>query len=211
MDTTASARKKLFGLSLIIAPLLLAISTFFWRGGEVGLAGATILIYAFVFWTSGLLGLLSLVRDTMPRFATWGMLMVIFACIGGTNWANEGLYLETFRIATGASATPAERFMAMGVAGPLTLHIPGLIFPLTLIGIGIALLRSKVVPAWCAILLIIGGIGFPAGRIPRIEMVAHITDLVLLLAGIGLGLQMLRAGNEQNVGNVAVKPRAGVA
>jgi len=38
----------MFGTSLILAPLLQAVSTFFWNGGEYGVTGGTILIFSMI-------------------------------------------------------------------------------------------------------------------------------------------------------------------
>jgi len=40
----------MYGVSLILAPLLLAISSFFWIGGGYGVIAGTILILSMVFW-----------------------------------------------------------------------------------------------------------------------------------------------------------------
>jgi hypothetical protein len=199
MEKTLDARKKLFGLSLIMAPILQGISSFFWQGPEVGLAGGTILIYALVFWIPALFGLLWLIGPAMPRFSVWGTLLVSLGCIGGVNWANNGIYPAAYQAAGAGSLTNEALLSAMGASGPLTLHFPGPLFPIMLITIGIALFRTKVVPSWCAILLVLGGIAFPASRIPRIEMLAHVADLLLLIPAAWMGLRMLSAGEERNI------------
>jgi hypothetical protein len=47
--------------------------------------------------------------------------------------------------------------------------------------LGIQMLRKKVVPLGIALLLCIAGIAFPVSRISRIEIIAHIADLALLV------------------------------
>jgi hypothetical protein len=51
MEAVVKNRNQgMYGVSLILAPLLLAISTFFWIDGEYGVVGGTILILSMVFW-----------------------------------------------------------------------------------------------------------------------------------------------------------------
>jgi len=44
MKQPVTADHKLYSISLILAPLLLFISSFFWKNGEYGVTGGTILI-----------------------------------------------------------------------------------------------------------------------------------------------------------------------
>jgi hypothetical protein len=198
MDTSIDTRRKLFGLALIIAPILLGLSTFFWQGRVIGMAGGVLGVYAFTFWAPALFGLLSLVQERMPSLGTWGILLVVFACIGGANWAMDGILAQAYPAAGSGVVTGDSLFVAMGVAGVLVLQVPGLLFPVTLITIGIALLRTRAVPSWCAITLLLGAVAFPASRIPRIEMLAHVADLLLLVPTVWLGLHMLRTADGKN-------------
>lgn len=191
MEKIASRERTLYGMALIIAPLLLATATFFWHDtGEVGLIGGAIQVYACIFWAPALLGLLALVRDRMPGLASWGMLLVVAACVGGVNWGTDGVHADGYRIA-GTAVPHQSETEALGAVAPLILYLPGLLFPATIITIGIALLRSKAVPSWSAALLIAGAISFPASRIPRIGLVAHLADLLLFIAAASIGWRML--------------------
>jgi hypothetical protein len=64
-----------------------------------------------------------------------------------------------------------------------------------LLVLGITLLRTKAVAAWIAILLFIGAIAFPASRIPRIEWIAHIADILLLVPTVAMGITLLKKNN----------------
>jgi hypothetical protein len=48
--TSSQAEKNMQGFSLIIAPLLLFVSGFFWENGEYNVPTATILILSLFFW-----------------------------------------------------------------------------------------------------------------------------------------------------------------
>ena len=63
----------------------------------------------------------------------------------------------------------------------LTLFWPGPLFPLSLLVLSLVYWRTKAVPLWVAGLLAVGAVAFPLSRIVRIEWVAHLVDLALLI------------------------------
>jgi hypothetical protein len=188
MQTAARAEGRLYALSLIVAPLLLAISTFFWQDDRVGINGGTVQVISYVFWIPAMLGLLKLLRPTMPGFSVWAVLLVSWSCIAGNNFGMEGVYIGSF-IQTGADAAQVVAVEeAMGwVVSLLVLYVPGSLYPLTLLLIGFLLWRQAAVPPLYAILLCVGAIAFPLSRIPRIELLAHTADLLLLVGAGGIG------------------------
>ena len=68
----------MYGVSLILAPLLLAISSFFWIEGKYGVVGGTLLFLSMVFWMPALVFLFGLVKDRLPTYASWGLLVAMF-------------------------------------------------------------------------------------------------------------------------------------
>lgn len=64
----------MYGVSLILAPLLFAMSSFFWIEGEYGMVGGTILFLSMVFWMPTLIFLFGLVKDKLPTSANWGFI-----------------------------------------------------------------------------------------------------------------------------------------
>jgi hypothetical protein len=59
--------------------------------------------------------------------------------------------------------------------------LSGPAFPISILILGIMLSVKKAVPVWCGILLSLGGLLFPVSRILRIESVAHVVDLLMLI------------------------------
>lgn len=53
----------------------------------------------------------------------------------------------------------------MGIAGPLVLYLPGVLFPLTNIGIGLMLARSRPELRWQGLVLVLAVVLFPVSRI----------------------------------------------
>lgn len=187
MDAILRAERKLYALALIMAPLLLALSTFFWEGAHLTTTGGTIQVYSYVFWIPAFLGLLSLLRPTMPTFSVWAILLISWVSIAGNNFGLQGVYTDSM-ISTGAGeAQVAAVEEAMGLASLWVFYVPGVLYPLTLLLLGFLLWRAKAVPAYLALMLCAGAIAFPISRIPRIEMIAHLADLLLLIAAGGIG------------------------
>ncbi len=183
---------KMYGLSLILGPLLQGISSFFWINGEYGVTGGTILVLSIVFWIPALVCLFGLVKDKMPNYAAWGLLIAIFGFIGGCNFAFVGVMSQIFNI---SHKTYIEGFAKYPVSSNLLLFQAGPLAPLSLIVLGIVLLRTKSVDKLIAILIILGGLAFPLGRISRTQWVAHITDALLLIPLSILGLRILSGKN----------------
>jgi hypothetical protein len=192
VEIAARLERTLYGLSLILAPLLLALSTFFWEGEGLSYIGGIIQVYSFVFWIPALIGLLSLLRPSMPRFSVWGILLVCWVCIAGNNFGMQGIYMSSLVQAGVDSAQIVAFDEVMGVAGIFVLYMPGLLFPLTIFAISFLLWRTKAISPLFALLLCLGAIAFPASRIPRIEIIAHLADLLLLIACSGIGWQFLQ-------------------
>jgi hypothetical protein len=188
---TDNAERKLWGLSLILAPALFATSTFFWvhTNGRVeyGANGGTIIAIATVFWIPAFIGLFDLVKERMPRYATWGLLVAIYGCIGGAAFGLEGLFAEAFTI---PHDMRREAWAQFPTAFNLTFFWPGPLFPLSLLILGAMLIRTRSIPLWTGLLICIAAIAFPVSRIPRIDLLAHLADVLLLvpLAYTGWGL-----------------------
>lgn len=192
MQALVRNEQKLYGIALILAPLLLAIGTFFWQEGQLGLVGGTIQVYSFMFWIPAMLGLLALLRSSMPNLAVWGILLVSIVGVAGANFGMDGVYLETIAKLTGAAADPDAVHAAFMPFAVLVLFAPGLLFPLTLLLLGFFLWRRGAVTPVLALLLCLGAVGFPMSRLPRIDLLAHIADLLLLIGAAGIGLTILQ-------------------
>src|SRR5215510_358549 len=88
----------MFSASLILAPLLQSISTFFWVDGEYGVTGGTILIFSMIFWIPALLFLFNLVASKKPVYAAWGFLIAVYGFVSGVNFGFLGVLTEVFSI-----------------------------------------------------------------------------------------------------------------
>jgi hypothetical protein len=186
---SSQLEKRVEGFCLIIAPVLFAASTFFWRNGEYGVEAAMLIIFSMFFWIPALRSLFSLVKNEMPRYAVWGLWIAVFGCISGVCFAFLGYLVTVLNISH-------EQYLNLLTNYPVTSQIllfgSGPLFPLSLLVLGISLIVKRSVPVWMGILFCLGAISFPLGRIPpRTPWIAHITDLALVAPCAVIALQIL--------------------
>ena len=178
----------MYGVSLILAPFLQFISSFYWINGEYGVTGGTILVLSIVFWIPALIALFDLVKFKMPNYAAWGLLIGIFGFVSGADFAMVGVMSEIFNF---THASYLEGFAKYKVSADILLFQSGPLAPLSLIVLGIVLLRIKSIDTWIAVLILAGGIAFPLSRISRLQWAAHIADILLLIPLSVTGLKIL--------------------
>ncbi len=171
-------------LSLIVGPVLLAVSTFFWSDGRYGVTGGLLVAAAAVAWSYGMLGAWEVVADRMPAFGAVGILATLAGVLGGTTFGLQGLFEAIYEVSPERSlaeiaAHPVAEFLVYWIAGPAA--------PLAFALLGIATWIAQVCPRWISVLLVLGGLAFPASRITRAEFVAHGADLLLLVGLVALG------------------------
>ncbi|GAB3946452.1 hypothetical protein GCM10028805_17000 [Spirosoma harenae] len=187
------AEQRLWGLSMIIAPFLFLISTFFWQNGEYTIAGGTILVVATAFWIPALMGLFAKLKSVTPNYASWGLLIALFGALSGNNFGMRGIYAEVFGI---SKKTLLQEAANHSVSFNITMFLSGPLFPLSLLVLGIQLLRRKLVASWVGFLICLGAIAFPVSRILRIDSIAHLADFLLFIPIAYLGCQLLLAKNQ---------------
>ena len=186
---SSQLEKRVEGFCLIMAPLLFAASTFFWQDGEYGVEAAILIIFSMFFWIPALTGLFSLVKNEMPLYAVWGLWIAVFGCISGVCFAFLGYLATIFNISH-------EEYLNLLSHYPVTSQIllfgSGPLFPLSILVLGINLMLKGSVPAWIGISFCGAAIAFPLSRIPRVEWVAHIADLAMLIPSAAIAWQILR-------------------
>lgn len=179
------------GASLIAGPALTVVSTFLWDAdGRHGVTGGALAALSSVVWLYGLLGLWDRLRPERPGWAALGSLAAIVGCFGGIAFGLQGFYEAVFGL-TGDQSLDA--LAEHPVAAQLVLWLPGPAFPLSMIALGLALALTRKAPLWTAVLFAVAGAAFPISRIPRIEAVAHVADLLLLIPSAYLGVTLLLA------------------
>lgn len=187
MDSS-TPRQRLVGAAMLIAPALLLVSTIAHVAGS-GLGedqtGGVIQVYAFAAFFVVLIGLTQMLEAVAPRAATALTVTGSLGVAAGVGYGINSIYA--------ALGTTDINDNVENAAGPLALQLPGILFPLTFIALGVLLMRARVEPRWSLPLLIAAAIAFPLSRIPSIEPLALVADTLFLLALVPLGLGQLRA------------------
>jgi hypothetical protein len=189
---SSQLEKRVEGFCLIIAPVLFAVSTFFWQGGEYGVEAAMLIIFSMFFWIPALKGLFSLVKNEMPRYAVWGLWIAVLGCISGVCFAFLGYLATVFDISHEQYINSLSNYP---ITSQVLLFQSGPLFPLSILMLGIILIVKRSIPLWMSIVLCMAAIAFPFGRIPpRIEWIAHVADLALLIPSVAIAREILRRG-----------------
>ena len=170
--------------------MLFGASTFFWTDGEYGVTGGTVLALATVFWIMAFITLFDKLKSEMPLYTSIGLVVAIYGCIAGNNFGMVGVFSEAFDISHDTYLNAASEYP---LGFNLLLFWSGPLFPLSLLVLGVNLMRKKVVPPWVGIMICLGAIAFPASRIPRIEMMAHAADLLIAIPLIFIGLKEIKS------------------
>jgi hypothetical protein len=175
---------------MIVAPACFAASSFIWTPeGQYGITGGALLVFGSVAWVVAFAGLFGLLRAATPRYAAAGFAVAVYGAVcGGAAFAFRGLFTALY----GVSHEAALR--ALGdhpVVANAIFRVGGPAFPLSLLGLGVVLARTRVAP-WAGALLALGGALFPLARIPRLAVVAHAVDLLMLVPMWYLAGQTLR-------------------
>jgi hypothetical protein len=176
---------------MIAAPVLLLASTIVAvaGGGLVSdrMSGA-IQVYAFAGFFLVVTGATRLLETAMPRGAAALYLVGTIGSAAGVAFGLEHIANDL----TGLRLADQEE-----AAIQLGLLMPGLLFPLSMVGIGVALLRAGTqgrvpgVPGWIGAVLATAGVLFPVSRIGEVEALAVVVDAVFLVALVPLGRAIL--------------------
>jgi hypothetical protein len=176
---------RLLQPAMVVAPLLLLASSIAYAvGGGSGedQTGGAIQVYAATAFVFVVIGLARATEGAFPRAATALTLVGVLGAVGGA----------TFGITSIANALSGSRLQDVESAQIYVgLLLPGVIFPVALIGFGVALFRAGIGPRASGPLLVLGAILFPLARINAIELLAVAGDLVLVAALVPLGLATL--------------------
>ncbi|HAE35482.1 MAG TPA: hypothetical protein PK742_04080 [Chitinophagales bacterium] len=191
-------QKQVWNTSLVLAPILLAAAQFFWDDGRVTTTAGVLQVLAFTVWIFSFQGLFQVIRKDLPTYSVIGFILAAYACIGGNNFGVDGIYTEAMGFTDLEAA--AEFTGSIGSSTLAFLFIPGGLFPLSMMILSVQLTRKKKIRLLTGVLFFIGALCFPLSRIPRIDMLAHIDNLILLIAHL-LIYTDLKAGTE-NVGQL---------
>ena len=187
------------GVLLVAAPVLQGISTFFWNGSSQGIDTGAILVPATVCWIVGLTAVFRTIEDRAPRYAAIAYPFAMYGCVGGATFGVQGMQEELFHFDHAEALRLLDQHM---FAAELAFWIAGPLFPLSLAVLGAMLIRIRAVPVAVGVLVCAGALAFPLSRVPRVPLIAHLADLLLLLPFAYLGIRMAtqRLGHRADAG-----------
>jgi hypothetical protein len=186
---------KLYAASLILAPACFALSSFFWQNDgqyvQYSVTAGTLLIIGSVFWVFAFAAMFDLVKDWAPRYASWGILVAVYGCLcGGVGFALRDIITLLLHI---PHKQMLDIFAQHPVFDNIVFWIGGPAFPLSLLVLGVVLAATRKVPGWVGIMIVLSAVLFPVSRITRVEMIAHIDDMLMLVPMGYLGFRIFIA------------------
>lgn len=191
MKTNESELQRVVsGACLIAAPLLLLTGNILrFALDNNHLWHPTLNIISIALSVPAILGLKHLLRFRAPRTAVYiGNLAMIWAVIGlSVLW---GRLIGRAALPNEAVALVIQKALFVRLA-PLVMLAP--LYWLFLTVIGLALWRTKIVPAWVGLLLALGSLMFPVANIgfDHVPAVIHFTDVLLLVAEGWVGWKII--------------------
>ncbi len=182
--------QNLWVASMILAPLLLAISQFFWAGQVLSSTAGALQVLSFLFWIFAFQGMFEQIKEAYPKFAVWGFFLAVYGCLAGNNFGVEGIFIDAYNNLVPDSAVGFNG--KVGNAALIAFFIPGALAPLSWLILGILFVIQKKIPLWLGLSLVIAAIGFPLSRIPRIDWLAHLDNALLLVSMVILAFKLHR-------------------
>jgi hypothetical protein len=169
---------RLQAAGLLLGPVIFAISPLFWIDGHYGITGGMLIALAMVPWVYGLIGEYERLRERVPTLAGLWLLLLIIGMLGSIAFGLQGFFEGVFGITERASLAALDDFPPQSL---LVLWLPGPTFPLALLIFGLLLGWNRMSPRWVAILICIAAIIFPLSRVLRVDWIAYIADLLMIL------------------------------
>lgn len=183
-------QQNLWFWASLVAPLLLALSQFFWVDGVLTSTAGALQVLSFLFWIFAFQGMFEQIKDQYPKYAVLGFFLAVYGCLAGNNFGVDGIFIDAYRNIVN---DPAAGFNGkVGNAALIAFFIPGALAPLSWLILGVLFLIHKKIHIWVAILLIISAIGFPLSRIPRIDWLAHLDNVILLISMVIIAFKFYR-------------------
>lgn len=181
---------RLFGSAMVVGPALLVASFVVFATSDGGLnadeLGGVLLVYAFVGLLLAAVGIVRALEGSFPRAAALLVVLAAVGCAGGVGFGIDSIHAG---VPGGLGLEDTD-----SAAGNLGLFLPGLVFPLSFVGLGVALWKARIPPVGSGPLLAVAAALFPLGNIADIEAVAVVSAVTFALALVPLGSAWVREG-----------------
>jgi hypothetical protein len=203
MNTSAAAnlRRRVAGVSLIAGPALLLTSSVVRFVFDRFFEWYQTMKLSFFFIALAVLGLVHLLRGRADGSGHVGGAMALAGCLSGASIVTAAYLLEPFR-----GTVPDERLQSLYLT-VVNSPLPGLLFPVGLLILAVALTRKKVVPLWAGLLFALGAVLFPVGRVPGLVWAIFACDVLLTVSLGYVGWRVLGMTAEEWEGEPAARPQ----
>lgn len=171
--------QRLQAVALLLGPVIFAASPFFWIDGHYGVNGGMLIALSMVPWVYGLIGEYERLRERVPIAAGLWLLLVLVGMFGSIAFGLQGFFEGAFGL---HDRVGLERFADYPPQSLLVLWLPGPTFPGALLVFGLLLFWTRMSPWWDATLICLAAVAFPLGRVLRLEWVAYVVDLLVIIA-----------------------------
>ena len=200
-NAAANLRRRVAGVSLIAAPLLLLASSVYRLGLGRNFEWYATMKLSFFFFAVAALGLVHLLKGRADGSSLVGGAFTLAGCLSGASLATAVLILTSVQ-ESGLDSTALET-LARALAGfggyeaIVLCPLPGPLFPVGLLILAVALWRKRVVAAPAAMLMAFGAIFFPSGRAAGVVWAIWACDLLLLISMGYIGWRVLAMTAEE--------------
>lgn len=182
-------RRKIAGICLIAAPALMLAGDALNIGADMTYAWLVMSKLAFALFVPALLALVHLLRERADRTGMLGGGLAVVGCLAASGILTAsmiGWSIETAKLDGQMMSGIEEAMRKNGVAPYVFMYpLPGLGFPVGLLILSYGLLRTRVAPWVVVVMLALGAILFPVGRIGGVAA-AVLGSGVALSAALGL-------------------------
>ncbi len=190
MDFQRTTRwvRALFDLSLVVGPALVLLSAIAFvlegEGDNDGEIAGTIQSWGFIVLSLAVIRLTGHLARWNPTGAAVVLALGMVGVAGGVSYGIDAIQADVFN--TGSIQDTSSS------AAPIALQLPGILFPLSFLGLGVMLIQTRAAPIPAGALLAAGAVLFPLGNIPDIQPLTIAANAVLTLAGLLLALALNR-------------------
>ena len=192
-ETADEIRRKGAAACLFAAPALMLAgdALHYWAGMEW--SWRVMFKFTFALFVGAALGLVGLTRGRADGAGLLGGALAVVGCLAGSGIVTANAALGTVEAAgldEAATRAIEAAMMKSGLGGYMFLYpLPGLAFPAGFLVLAYALLRSRAASPAAALLVALGALLFPVGRIGGVEAAVMGSGLALTL---GMSLTALR-------------------
>lgn len=185
-----STRWRLFGAAMVAGPALLVASFVAFVTSDGGLnadeLGGVLLVYAFVGLLVAAVGIVRCLEGSFPRAAALVLALAAVGCAGGVGFGIDSIHAG---VPGGVGLEDTD-----SAAGSLALFVPGVVFPVSFVALGVALWKARIRPVGSGPMLAVAAVLFPLGNIGDIEAIAVVSAVMFAVALVPLGSAWLRRG-----------------